>query len=202
MTKCLSLVAVVAFSLVTGIARAQQCGAPDDPACTGACPDGTVCGVSAAGTGCDCAAAQPLGVKKLSIKLNFAKPDVDGIVLQGTVPVPAGFHAEGKLIVIDVGGVIKSFTLDAKGKAVADLDRAQLKTKFEDGEIPSQDAKFSAKFTKGNFAPMLVDERLTNRTVKDDPVTVKVDVTIDGVAYTQTKPQLYKAKQGKTGATK
>jgi hypothetical protein len=202
MAKCLSLVAAVAFSLVAGVAGAQQCGDPADSTCGGTCQTGTVCGVSSAGLGCECTAAQTLFVKKLSIKLNFAKMDHDGVVLQGTLPVPAGFRPEGLVMVVDVGGVVRSFTLDAKGKGVSELDRTQLKTKFQDGEIPTQDAKYAVKFAKGTFSDRLVDENLTDRTVKEDPVSIKVDVHVGPAAYTATVAQEYTAKQGKTGKTK
>lgn len=202
MTKCLSLVAAVAFSLLSGIAGAQQCGDPGALTCDGTCPTGTVCDVSSAGTGCECVQALPLYVKKLAIKLNFAKPDKDGVVLQGTLPVPAGFQPEGRVVVVDVGGVVRSFTLDAKGKGVADPDRAQLKVKFEDGDVPSQDAKYVVKFAKGNFSSSLADENLTDRTVKDDPVSIKVDVHVGSNAFTATVTQTYTAKTGKSGKTK
>ncbi|MEO6027392.1 MAG: hypothetical protein ABIR79_11050 [Candidatus Binatia bacterium] len=118
------------------------------------------------------------------------------------MPVPAGFRPDGLQVIVDVGGVVRCFTLDAKGKAVAELDRAQLKVKFENGDIPEQDAKLTVKMKKGTFSDSFVDENLTNRTIKEDPVQVVADVTVSGKLYTQTVALSYTAKTGKTGKAK
>ncbi|MFN8642288.1 MAG: hypothetical protein U0802_11770 [Candidatus Binatia bacterium] len=141
-------------------------------------------------------------MKKLSIKLSFASVGNDAIKLTGTLPIPNGFPVDGARVVVDVGGVIKSFTLDAKGKAAVGDDKVALAVRAKGGVVLAQDAALSAKFKKGTFADKLVDEGLTNRTVSDLPVTVSVQVDVGPVVYTSSPTLTYTAKAGKTGKAK
>ena len=61
----------------------------------------------------------PLTISKIGVKLNFARAGSDSISLSGTLPIPAGLVVAGQSVVIDVGGVIKIFTLDDKGNGAA-----------------------------------------------------------------------------------
>ncbi len=143
-------------------------------------------------------------VGKMSIKLNFSKSGNDSIGLQGTLAVPDGFRVEGRKFVLDVGGVIKSFTLDAKGKAKAPGEQLVLKVKAKKGVVTAQDAKLSLKLTKGTFSADLADDGLVNETVKAVPVFIPVTVTVDDnpTPPTATAQLSYTAKKGKTGSAK
>ncbi|MEO6027678.1 MAG: hypothetical protein ABIR79_12495 [Candidatus Binatia bacterium] len=144
----------------------------------------------------------PPGVSKLGIKLNFAKPSLDSIGLKGTLAVPAGFSAGGATLEVSIGGVVKTFTLDAKGKATVGTDKAQLTVKAKKGVVAAQDAKLSVKLTKGSFASSLVDEGLVDAIVADVAVTMPVEIKLNGTMYASAQPQTYKAKAGKTGSAK
>ena len=144
----------------------------------------------------------PPGVSKLAIKLNFAKPAHDSIGLKGTLAVPAGFAVAGATLEVSIGGVVKTFTLDAKGKAKVGTDQAKLAVKAKKGVVAAQDAKLSIKLTKGSFASALSDEGLVNATVTEVAVSVPVEIQLNGTMYAKTQPQLYSAKAGKTGKTK
>ena len=144
----------------------------------------------------------PPGVTKLQIKLNFAKASMDGIDLKGTLAVPDGFSPAGATLQVSVGGVVKSFTLDAKGKAKVGTDQAQVFVKKKKGLVLAQDAKLTVKFAKGSFASSLLDEGLVDATVTDAPVTIPVEVVMNATTYAKAQPQVYTAKQGKTGKTK
>jgi hypothetical protein len=203
MRTAFTLIAALALTAVTGLARAQDCTTAGAPTCDGACLDGFICAEDLGGLGCACVEGAPLNVTKLQIRLNFAKPDKDVVALTATVPIPADFVVDGKSVVVDVGGVVKSFTLDAKGKSeTPDGAKASLKVKAKGGVVAAQDSKLSVKMPKGNFASSFTNEGLTDTTVKDAPVTIAVDVTVDSARKRKAQPQLYSAKQGKSGRTK
>lgn len=144
----------------------------------------------------------PLNVTKLSIKLSFAKTSADSIQVQALMPVRAGFVVAGRMVVVNVGGVARTFVLDEKGKGVSDGAQAKLTVKAKNGVVADQDAKFSFKLTKSSVAADLVDEGLVNATVDDLQVSVTADVTIDTVPSTKDVTVTYKAKAGKTGKAK
>jgi hypothetical protein len=154
--------------------------------------------------------APPLGVGKLTISLNFAKPAADVIALSGTLPVPDGFTAAGAQVVVDVGGVVKSFTLDAKGRAKVGSDEVSISVKRKRGVVVAQDARLSVRFAKGTFAPQLQDEGLVDPLANgaplgskfEGPVSIGLRVDVNGAVYEKTQPQTYTAKAGKTGKTK
>lgn len=144
----------------------------------------------------------PPGVTKLQIKLNFAKPSMDVIDLKGTLAVPDGFSPAGATLQVSVGGVVKSFTLDTKGKAKVGTDQAQVFVKKKKGLVLAQDARLTVKFAKGSFASSMLDEGLVDATVTDAAVTIPVEVVMNGTTYAKTQPLRYSAKQGKSGKAK
>ncbi len=199
MVRFVRLFVVAAVVLVTGIANAQDCATAAAPQCGGTCAVFTdVCQAdfSSGAAVCGCVPAQALTIKKLSIKLNFAKPSSDSIQLQGTLEVPSDFDPAGATVVVDVGGVIRSFTLDEKGKSKVDYDQAQIK-KPKDGL-----SKYAVKIAKGSFSTTLADEGLTDTTVKDFATEVGVGLDVNAAKLRKLQPQLYTAKQGKSGKTK
>jgi hypothetical protein len=138
-------------------------------------------------------APQPTGVAKAAIKLNFGRPTSvsDSIQLSGTLAQFIGFAPAGQEIVVNVGGVIRTFTVGAKGIS---LDK-QLKVNAKNG-------KFSLRM-KGNFATQLADEGLANQTVAGQQVTVSISMLVGVVGwYSDQRSMVYKAKQSKTGAAK
>lgn len=144
----------------------------------------------------------PPGVSKLGIKLNFAKSSADSIGLKGTLAVPADFAVAGATLEVSIGGVVKTFTLDAKGKAQVGDDKAQLTVKAKKGVVLAQDAKLNVKFGKGSFAAALVDEGLVDATVKDIAVIMPVEIKLNDTMYALAQAQTYTAKAGKTGKAK
>lgn len=198
------VVAVCVFALVTGTASAQECANSAAPACGGDCPADSVCrndsstGVPA----CACVVAENLTVVKLSIKLSFAKAASDSVQLQALVSVPDGYSPTGDRVVVDVGGVVRGFVLDEKGKAKTDTEQVKLAVKKSGGVVLAQDAKLTVKLKKGSFADQLVDEGLVDATVQKVPV--EVDVEVDAAAKPRKKrvALTYTAKQGKTGSAK
>jgi hypothetical protein len=129
----------------------------------------------------------PLPVTKARIKLNFAKENKDMIQIAGTIPLNGAL--DGKTFALNVGGVSKSFVLDARGSSK--LEDAMLKIK------PARDGKtgsFQATLKSGSFAAFLSDEGLTNTpTPQPAEKIARIRVDWDGQSYKATQNFLYKA---------
>lgn len=201
----LTLVTLLAQPLVGGIACAGDllCGESTAPECGGSCPSGESCGVARGAPGCACAPliVTPLTIGKLAIKLNFSSPAKDSVTFAGTLPIPDGFDPTGKTVGVDVGGVVRSFVLDAKGKAQTATDKVVLTVRASRDIVLAQDAKFTLKISKSDLAGELADEGLTDADVDKEPRSVGVQVTVQDTGRSAKIAILtYKAKQGKTGS--
>ena len=160
-------------------------------------PKSTPFGGSAAGV------AQSILNPKLTIALNFAKSNSDAIALSGGLPIPVGFTVSGQKVTVDVGGVIKNFTLDSKGNAGAGTtDTFKLKVKAVKGVIAAQTGIFTQKSTHGSFAGDLTDEGLINSNITGAALTVPVVILFNNTLYNSVQAQIYTAKASKTGRTK
>ena len=135
---------------------------------------------------------------KLAIKLNFAKPASDSLSLSGTLIVPTGFAVAGAQVVVTVGGISNTFTLDAKGGSKSATGSLKIGVKGS-----GTTAKFSLKLSKGDFAAQLADEGLIGTAdVKDKPVQIAAIVSFASATYQKVQSQLFSAKTGKSGASK
>ena len=148
-----------------------------------------------------CGPAQKLSVTKLGIKLNFGAAGNDAIALSGLLLIPDGFTVAGQTVIVNIGGVVKAFTLDAKGKSPKGNDSLAVGVKAGKTGTPLQIAKFAVKLMKGTFAAALADDGLVNATTTAQ-VTVPVTVIFNGEVLKKAMPQSYKATAGKGGATK
>jgi PKD repeat protein len=119
------------------------------------------------------------------IKLNFSQPGQDSIVLKGSLPVPPNTLVGGIPLTVDVGGVIKTFTLDAGGGGEGPLG-AKLTAKLVRGSRSDKpwNVKFTITLKNGNFAALLADEGLT-QTPGRRMVQVPVSVQFNGTVYHQ-----------------
>jgi hypothetical protein len=151
-------------------------------------------------TGGGAPAVAKLTQSKLKIALNFSKSASDSLSFAGTLPIAAAFSPQGKTAIIDVGGIIKSVTLDAKGKAPKGTTAFSVGIKSNKGVVAAQTAKYSVKLSKGAFAASLADEGLTDTTVKGASATVLVRIVFGGVIYQDTQSLAYTAKAGSKGS--
>ncbi len=140
---------------------------------------------------------QPLSVGKLSIALNFKRTNADSLMLEGTVAIPAGFAPLGQTVVVDVGGVVRSFTLDKTGKASHGSDSFQFTLKKG-----AATARFTAKFSKAALAATLADEGLTSQAAVKALKTIRVNLLFAATDYQFDDTVLYSANAGKTGSAK
>lgn len=201
MLHVLRSVTVLTCLLAAAVAHAEECATSAAPTCGGDCPDGYVCAIGDGGTPCECDPGQPFTGKKLAVKLNFAKPLADGVVLKAALPVADGFVLAGRMVNVDVGGIVRTFVLDSKGKAKSDGTELKLAVSARKGHVAAQDAQLAFKGTKGTWADDLNDEGLADATV-DATRAIHVEVRLDAALYAQTLTVAYKATQGKTGKAK
>ena len=144
----------------------------------------------------------PLTVTKKSVKLVFNATGKDTASLSGTIPVPGGFEPEGATVLADVGGVVRTFTLDAKGKSTPrDPTSFSVKLKVTGGvAVANPAAKFTLKLGKGDYDASFADEGLSgDATVKKSPRTMRVTLVFAGTGYQADLDLLYIAKAGVSG---
>lgn len=143
------------------------------------------------------------GPTQLAISLNFLKDNTDTISLSGLLPIRAGFIIDGQSILIDVGGVIKTFKLNAKGQTKSGNDTFKVTVRAKNKQVIAQSAKYTAKFSKGSFKKQLADYGLTgDADVKGETRSVNVTLLFNVTVLQEVLAQTYTAKLGKTGKTK
>ncbi len=148
---------------------------------------------------------ETLALLNAQIKLSFSKLERDQIVLKGTLPVPAGFDPTAGNVILFVGGVSKTMTLDAKGKSTLNNDKFKVQVKRKKGEVVvNTEAKFQASFKKGSFASTLASSGLADSDIPrpGQSVTVRVLILFNGALYSRTAQLIYVAKAGKKGKGK
>lgn len=143
--------------------------------------------------------AQSVGA--MTVKLNFAKTNADSITVNGTVPVPLSLNTAGQTVIVDVGGVVHAFTLDASGRSTPKSRAAafalQLTKKAE-----AQLAPFAVKLTRGNFAAQFAKFGLRDATMSATGVSIPVTLVFINEARSSNRSLTYRAQHGKAGAAK
>lgn len=145
------------------------------------------------------AQATAIGVDKLQIALNFAKPGSDSVKGTYRVALPAGFAAAGARVAVQVGGWNQNVTLDAKGKAPRGGAKITLRVGRDGSGALIQ---FSAKSDLQTlFTPLGLDNTTTATTGKSVTVPAALALASGGTNYVflGEAVTLYKAKQGKIG---
>jgi hypothetical protein len=141
---------------------------------------------------------EELLVDKLQLKFNFKKGGNDQVHLRGKLQDPNDGDYEGLVAVVDIGGIVQTYTLDKKGKGKVGQDTFMLEGKPKDGLV-----KFDVKYKKGDFADDFADEGMDGtEEAKKEEREVVVTVTIDGVTYEKVQTVIYTAKVGKNGNAK
>jgi len=143
----------------------------------------------------------PLTITQMAIKLNFAKADTDSIQISGTLLIPDSFQVDGQKVLVDVGGVTRTFTLNAKGQSPKALDTLKLSIKAKKSVVLSQAAKYQLKFNKGTYAAALADDGLTSADLTKQNCTVRVQMVFNRALLEKNQIQIYSAKTGKSGKT-
>ena len=141
-----------------------------------------------------------LQISKLNIKLNFSRDNSDTLMLSATAQLPAGFTPDQQRLLINVGGVVRSFVLNARGGGVSSesgADTVMLRTRKG-----SSLAMVTVKLSRGAFLADFADEGLLNATVYAQSATIGVALVIGTAAYHADAAVTYTAHLGKMGSAK
>ncbi len=144
----------------------------------------------------------PLTVLKAGIKLNFASVSADGLSASGTLHIPKGYSPLKNQVALVVGSVVRSWTLDAKGKGKTRDSSFKLMIKTKKKVVLEQDAKFSIMFKKVALALTLDGSGLKNADARKLPVNVTFNLILNKSLYRKAQDLVYTAKKGKTGMAK
>jgi T5SS/PEP-CTERM-associated repeat protein len=148
------------------------------------------------------AVACQMQVRKLQVKLDFAKTNSDSCMVQGTVDLPADYSFAGKLATLDVGGAEVSFTLPNK--------RGSAHNGYSTFGKPTYNKKTGlwtvrASFRHGFWQTEWADYGMISSNLPNPGVLVTnfpLIFVVDTEAFMGTTNLHYTAKQNKSGAAK
>jgi hypothetical protein len=131
-----------------------------------------------------------INAARLSIDLDFSTTGKDVIKIAGSLPVKdTSFGLSGQIVILDVGGVIRAFTLDADGNGASGTDSIKVR-------LGAGGAGFSAKLT-GTFAADLADERLTANASDKGRRLVRATLLLNNLYYETIVTHGYNPRTGR-----
>ncbi len=109
------------------------------------------------------AAGTALAVRRARVKLRFAKTGKDDVALAGTADIPDAFEPAGARVVVDVGGIVRTFVLDRRGRGRSETgDRFRVRVKRRGGVVQADTAAtWTVTIARGAHSATLADEGLT-----------------------------------------
>lgn len=140
-------------------------------------------------------------VRAASFALDGWKPAADRLTLEGTLPVPADFEAAGASVVLDGGGVLRTLTLDARGRARSGEDDFRLHLRRRRGAVLEDPAApFRLRLRRASLMGALYDEGVWEpEVVENAPLSLPVTVLFDGRRHRSEVPLLWTVRRYGTG---
>lgn len=151
--------------------------------------------------------AGPLPVGRLKGRLQFPGAQKDRMAFKARLAMPEGFTAEGAHLLVDIGGVVQTFDLDAKGMSdKADRDRkARMKILPDKQQVQAGATLFDLTVTlrRGDFAADLADEGLDGAAL-DAPAERQVTLFViaGGTPFLTDETVVYKNRSSRKGLFK
>jgi hypothetical protein len=136
---------------------------------------------------------------ELSIKLSFKKVGKDSVKLSGTINVPDNWQASGLDAGVNIGGVVRDFVLDAKGKGRVGKDSFVVSAKSKKGVVAAQSDRFQVSLKNGDFTGALAGYGLVDGNVNGQACFIPVTFNVGPTVVVGEIPVLYSAKAGKMG---
>jgi hypothetical protein len=156
----------------------------------------------AAGSSASSASETPYGIPvlppqlltdvKLSAKLNFVRPNLDSMTLSGTFGVPDGFVLAEQKLIMDVGGVVRVFTLNPKGFLHTRTDSLVLRARG----LKARTAKFRIMLKNADIVPSFKPYGMTNTPVKHKIVMLPVRIYFNDAIYQTIQTESYDGAVG------
>jgi len=153
----------------------------------------------------------PMTLTKLSGTVRFFVPGFDSFSVSGVLPnLPALFNPGGLALVLNSGGAIRAITLTEKGKGKLFNGNASLTLKpsvrnktTKNSEFLGGNVIFKATLKNGDWKSVWTDDGINpDTTVKNASLPMTVDVTLNGIVYTETVTTLYNGAAQKSGRFK
>jgi uncharacterized repeat protein (TIGR01451 family) len=146
-------------------------------------------------------ATAPLSAKKLRIQLHFDVANDDSILMNGKLPVAASVSLANRIVIFNIGHVVKAFQLNARGSGALSIGKTGL---LNDSLRVSKRGTFSLKLARGSFQAELSSDpdparELTPAQGISKSRTVRVAVYFNNTRYQSDVTGPYKALQGKFG---
>ena len=140
-------------------------------------------------------------VSKAAIKFNFKGAGKDSVSMAGTVSLENAFNPSGKTIVLAVGDVKHTFTLDAKGKAQDATASFKLSGKMNKNAFSGSSAKFTLTLQNQSLLSDLETLGFTNQDIlkPGKQIELPVLISIGNVNLAQSVAVNYVAKLGTNG---
>jgi len=133
----------------------------------------------------------PMKVRQLLVALDFSGANRDRIRIKGTLPLKnTAFTLAGQVVIIDVGGVVKAFTLGADGTATSGSDTIKVKLGKKKG------GQFSVELLNGSFANSFVDEGLVPTQTSRKPRLVQATLLLNNLYYQAIVKKPFNVKKG------
>jgi len=145
-----------------------------------------------------------VGGGRLQIFMKFNQSNKDKAKMIGTLNVRNDIVLEGKKVDLNVGGILRNFTLNKSGLAegvTSSGNSFKLYVRKKPAGSTTQNAKFQFNLS-GDFRASLADEGIIDADVDRSTKSVRVQITLDGKLYDQTLSVIYSAKLGKGGFTR
>lgn len=134
-----------------------------------------------------------LYITKANFEFNYRRVDRDKAVLKGSAPYAIG-SAAGKTVQVEIGGLTKTFVLDAHGKGSDGDDTLKIGGKAARGIL------LKLTWKKEDLAAALADEGMDGTTFQYRTARqVVVRLKIDNRTYRSTIDVTYTANPGKAG---
>jgi hypothetical protein len=140
----------------------------------------------------------PLVIQSLQIGLNFTTTQSDKLTLTGTLPVPAGFSTLNHSVTVILGGLGRTFILDAKGNGTAVPNGAfALKLRRN-----SPSASFKLALKGAALQQFFADEGFVNKNANNEVHSLRVTIFFNGLMYDAARSTLYTATKNRSGRAK
>ena len=147
------------------------------------------------------AAGDPVGDRSLRIGLNFKTPGRDTIALNALIQLSNAFIPANQIVIIDIGGVVRAFKLDARGRGtlLAPTVTGKNREILRWSHRPNRTSVLFFQANKGAFSQFFTDEKLTNENTLRQLRTVPVEIIAEGKSFKVSISMMYSAVAGRSG---
>jgi hypothetical protein len=156
-----------------------------------------------AGEGTTLPSSRAITLPKGMLKRNFKLAGKDQARISGNLELPGGFAPSGATVQVCIGGALRTFTLDAKGKGkdLATGSTVAVKAKYpaEGAGVPATTQAKVTAVLKGDLARALEAAGVRNRTEVGTADLCPVALYLDGVGYSALATNAVTSTFGKAG---